>query len=483
MQQSQRGVYLELINYRQVMDRLPTPPVIVNQDIEHGTIAGKIELDRLIRTTYDGDALSIIPSCECGFLNSAQHRHVICPECKTPCETATEKPIQSKLWLRAPAGVRALMNPIAWLVLDEAFTVGGVSVLQYLTRPDYVISNDKSLVHRLRGANIVRGWNAFVDNFDHYIALLYSLDIYKPFRNGQTRDYVGEFIQQNRHLIFTEFLPIPNKLAIVAERTDVGTYSDESTANVQEAVLTILALDETSGGSSMRVKENATSRCIAQLAAYYDLQFKLSIGKKEGWNRKHIFGTRSPHTGRGVISSLTENHDYDEIHVPWAFAIALFELDILGKLMRLGYAPDDANLVVISAISGNDPITFTLMEKILDELITEHPLGKIPVVFQRNPSLARLSAQCLFITKVKKDPAINTISMGINVVKGPNADFDGDELNLLRIPDGYFLEGLSRLAPHLGVLDLQVPRSTNRENSMHGPLVATTSNWLYGRRA
>lgn len=59
---------------------------------------------------------------------------------------------------------------------------------------------------------------------------------------------------------------------------------------------------------------------------------------------------------------------------------------------------------------------------------------------------------------------------------------DGDELNLLRIPDGYFLEGLARLAPHLGVLDLQTPRTTNRENSMHGPLVATVSNWLYGRR-
>lgn len=58
---------------------------------------------------------------------------------------------------------------------------------------------------------------------------------------------------------------------------------------------------------------------------------------------------------------------------------------------------------------------------------------------------------------------------------------DGDELNLLRILDLKFLEGLSRLAPHLGVLDLQKPRTSNRENSMFGPMVATVSNWLYSQ--
>lgn len=419
-EQQQRGVYLELVNYAQVMDRLPTPPIIVNRDLRHGTVAGKTELDRLIRTCYDGDVLSIVPACECGNLTTAQHRNEVCEVCGTVCTSAADRPIDSNLWIQAPSGVKALMNPVAWLVLDAAFTVSGVSVLQYLTRPDYPVPNEKSVVHRLRNAGVVRGWNSFVENFDYYISLLYKLDIYKPFRNGVTRDYVGEFIQLNRHLIFTQHLPIPNKLAIIAERTDVGTYSDGSTANVQEAVLTILAIDETPGGSSMRVKENATVRCVTQLASYYDLQFKLSIGRKEGWYRKHVFGTRSSHTGRCVISSLTENHDYDEIHVPWAFAIALFELDIIGKLIRMGYSPDEANLVIVSAVSGNDPITFTLMEKIVDGLIAESPLGKIPVVFQRNPSLARLSAQCLFITKVKKDPAVNTISMGINVVKGPN---------------------------------------------------------------
>ncbi len=100
------------------------------------------------------------------------------------------------------------------------------------------------------------------------------------------------------------------------------------------------------------------------------------------------------------------------------------------------------------------------------------------MIVQRNPSLDRLSAQCFFITYVKKDPNINTVSMSVMTLKGPNADFDGDELNMLLILDQYFYGGLCRLAPHHGVHDLQVPDKIARLNGLPGPVVSTIAHWL-----
>jgi hypothetical protein len=62
------------------------------------------------------------------------------------------------------------------------------------------------------------------------------------------------------------------------------------------------------------------------------------------------------------------------------------------------------------------------LDNLLKELIAESPEGKIPIILQRNPTLVRLSAQHLYITKIKTDPDINTTSMSVLALKGPNAD-------------------------------------------------------------
>ena len=58
----------------------------------------------------------------------------------------------------------------------------------------------------------------------------------------------------------------------------------------------------------------------------------------------------------------------------------------------------------------------------MNELIAEAPNQRIPVIFQRNPTLHRGSAQLLYITKVKKDPRDITISLSVLVLSAPNAD-------------------------------------------------------------
>ena len=120
-----------------------------------------------------------------------------------------------------------------------------------------------------------------------------------------------------------------------------------------------------------------------------------------------------------------------------------------------------------------------LLDELFKELINESPAKSIPVILQRNPTLVRLSAQYLRVTKIKIDPSDNTISLSVLVLKGPNADFDGDALNGMLILDEEMNKSLKRLAPHLGVLDLDKPRSISKNIVLHSPVLSTISNWMY----
>lgn len=408
-----KGVYLQFVNFQEEMSRLTTPPQFVN-DIDTTTTAGRERLDNLIRTNYNGDSLSILPSCECCATTGEHLRNTRCPECGTLVTSVTEKPIESTMWIRAPEGVRSLMNPMFWTIITNAFTSSGLSIIEWICLPNYQAPNDRhGVIQRLQSFGIQRGWNNFVDNFDSIMDTLFN-NFLKP--NDPQRRELPLLISLNRHLVFTPYLPVPNRLAFITERTTVGIYADSTIKSAIDAVRTICNIDESYGGTTQLVRENRTVKMIMQLAGYYRDQHKTVIGKKEGWFRKHIFGTLSSYTGRCVISSLSNAHDYEELHIPWSYAISLFSIHLKGKLMRLGHTPKEAGKLLITASSVYDP----LVDQLLQELIDEAPFKGIPVIFQRNPSLDRLSAQAFYITKVKKDPNINTVSISTMVLKGPN---------------------------------------------------------------
>lgn len=421
-----KGVYLQFVNFQEIMDLLTTPPIFVN-DIDTSTIAGRERLDNLVRTNYNGDSLSILPSCDCGSLTGEYLRNTRCGNCNTLVTSVTEKPIESTIWIRTPEGVRSLMNPMFWTILNNAFTSSGLSLLQWICLPSYPVPNDRhGSIQKLQGLGISRGWNYFVDNFDEIFNVLLT-NFLKP--NDPLRNELRLLVTLNRHLIFTPYLPVPNRLAFITERTTVGTYADSTIKSAIDAVRTICNVDETYGGTTQLVRENRTVKTIMQLADYYQDQHKTVIGKKEGWFRKHIFGTLSTYTGRCVISSLSAAHDYEELHTPWSYTISLLSIHLKGKLMRLGFTPKEAGKRLILASNQYDE----LIDQLMQELIDESPFKGIPVIFQRNPSLDRLSAQAFYITYVKKDPNINTVSISTMVLKGPNADFDSSSLSLLSV--------------------------------------------------
>jgi len=85
----------------------------------------------------------------------------------------------------------------------------------------------------------------------------------------------------------------------------------------------------------------------------------------------------------------------------------------------------------------------------------------------------------MFITLVKTDPSIPTISLSILSVVGLNADFDGDQLNGTLSIDEYTANELKALAPHKSVFDLNAPRKVSKNLSIPKPVVSTIANFMH----
>jgi hypothetical protein len=175
-----------------------------------------------------------------------------------------------------------------------------------------------------------------------------------------------------------------------------------------------------------------------------------------------------------VISSITEPHEYDEIHIPWGIATSVLRIHVLNKLLKRGYDVNRAiEFINVHAQKYNKEL-----DDVFKELIAESPNRGIETISQRNPSLERGSVQLTRITKVKTDPNIPTVSISILIVKGLNADFDGDAINFSLAIDNYVADAYKNLEPHKSVFSLDEPFKVSSNLSMPKPVISTISNFI-----
>jgi hypothetical protein len=459
-------------------DGLKRVPQIVN-DYNESTKEEKLAFNKLIYTKYSGDLLSNLPTCECGELAGEYlvdpKNPVICPNCHTPVKPQIEQELQPMIWIRKPNGVQQLINPIVWTMLRDRFTKSNFEVVRWMCDTTYKPPGKipANVLDPVLALNYKRGYNNFVENFDNVIKALFEL---KPFRlrKGEV-DPLQTLLRVQRDCVFSDYLPLPNRALLVIEETNVGTYVDPTIVGAIDAIRTMTNIDSPLSSHNVRTKENRTIKTIAQIAEFYEGLHRTTLAKKEGVFRKHVFGTRSHFSFRAVISSLTDKHRYDELHIPWGIGVSVFRLHLKNKLFRRGFTPNQADAFLNKHAQLYNPE----LDLLFQELIAESPYPGIPVVFQRNPSLERGSAQAMFITKVKTDVDVPTVSLSILSVKGFNADFDGDQLNGTLSLDHMTAEELRALAPHKSIFGLDDPYAVSGNASMPKPVVATIANFVH----
>ena len=414
LQQALRGVYLDVEDIDEYFHSLSSRPVIANE-WSTDDVSSRAELNDLLMTRYDTESLEATPTCECGHTTVPG---IICQDCGTEAIVPAEKPIESKVWIKAPDGVLGLINPTVWNILSKLFKKDNNDILTWLVDPYYRPPSPRSeWLRLLSDAGVERGLNYFIANFDAIMEILLSVNGFTSLKKAELAR-TKQWIAQNRHKFFPQHLPIPCKITFIIESLDIGApRADLRMRDALDAMRTIQGLySGIDTQPSLQLKEARAAKASIQLASFYFQQYKHNLSSKGGWFRRHVFGSRPAFSFRAVITSISRPHRYDDCHLPWSLAISLFKMHLHNKLAKLGYTPKQATqFITDSMIKYNDK-----MSELLDQLIAEAP-GRGPVVvLQRNPSLQRLSAQRLFVTAIIKDPDINAMCLSVLVLKGPN---------------------------------------------------------------
>ncbi len=420
------GVSLKLVNHEHDFVSSATASAIVLNDLDDSSEEQRSQINRTIYT-IQGDVFSNIPSCECGETTDAYNLGVKCGQCGTIVRRKIEAKLEPLVWIRAPNNVRPFMNPKFWQMLTEWFSKSGFSVLHYLTDPRYEghgKTNDQNksrIVTDLQNRDITgRGWNYFHDNFDKIVEALFTLaSVRKAGKKQADYEPLYQLIKKERNSVFTQYLPMPNKALLVIEESDGRKKREKNIDLVINAMRLMTGIDVETKITTQKSREVRVVRVLDYLSDFYK-DFDKANAAKEGIWRKHVMGTRSHFASRCVISSLTGDHQYFELHFPWGAAVAMLRYHILNKLER---KTNWNSLKAINFLNKHALEYHPLLDEIMQELIKETPYEGIPVIHTRNPVLGYGSTQLMFITKVKTDVEDNTVGTSILAVVPWNLDF------------------------------------------------------------
>ena len=495
------GTHLGLENYNELFASITTEPIIVNKLLDTLENERKNFDENFFVTYTDTDLMDTIPKCPCTHTRGQHHidrrgKGTICKKCRMPVQAVLNKPIEPIIWVEKPEGVDALINPQAWRLLSEFYSLSNNSnqrfnIIKYLTNTDYRPNRVQHgrwmdyLDDMLKDMKAERGLNTFYWHFDEIIGKISEIPKFTSTKDKKEKlRKMMIFIAMYRKNIFADQIPIHNKTILVIENTRYGTYMDTTLKTIIDAVRNIAGIDSDIKGFSISQKENRSSKLSESLSEFGEDYEKSFLAGKPGLIRKHVYATRCWYSFRAVINSLTEPHHHDELHMPWPLAVTTFRMHLMGKLMTRGYGYNDAS----AYLNYHTYIFNPLLDELFDELISESPYELsptielsivngvrtprrledgsydatdneykprrgIPCVFGRNPSMYRTSIQRMFVTKIKKDPKIMSISYPIISVAGPNADFDGKQ----RLPSLNFSNCWKSL---IALLPLRVARQS-----------------------
>lgn len=410
------GTYFDVENFDDLFNGLINPPIILN-DLSTSTEDDKDNINKLITTKYvDTDLLSNEPSCECGELTGGYNLSMICSNCNSAVTEPFEQELKPLVWLRSPHGVNGLINPDIWSMLKDEFKKSDFNFIEWMTNTDYTPTTARPPeVDELANNGVIRGYNNFINNFFHYIDLLYRLPYFKE-KDGPSSLRI--LLNNKKDCIFSTYLPLPNKSLLIIEDNANKVYIDKMAIGAIDAIRTFGTIDDPLYGYKIRQKENRTVKTIDKLAAFYKNIYGTMLAKKGGIIRKHIFGSRNHFSARAVIVSNTDAHAYDELYLGWSLAVTMLGVHIKNKLFRRGFTPNMANSFLQQYTNKYNED----LDNIFNELLAESKDGCFWVTWNRNPSLGRGSIQRLKVTRIKKDPNDTTVTMSILDTAAFNAD-------------------------------------------------------------
>lgn len=428
------------------------PSTHVLNDIDFSDADYPEQLSELILSK--ASEVDFISTCECGNLSGNFYDGEICPKCHTPVTNEMNHnggnyPIRT--WIKAPEELKyGWISPVPYMWLERWTSYNGRSskdrtkIQAYVrdlidpTRPIPPFM-EKWVTERIEATGTPRGFNFLYENFDRFIQSM----IYEApptfIRKAMTSNLFKAIMLYKDEMWVKQFPILFNSLhAIIGSEGSVTNrkrYVDSTVRHVFQAASDLSQIEHRMDMNTISDKayNSGVFRVYQNMMSYYnDIQLKHQSGKT-GLPRKHLFGARHHLSARTLISPIAGEHYLDEIHLSWECSVNLFRPHLIGRLIyEFGMTPRDAYSKHHAALQTFDPDIYAL----LNRFIKESPFDRgVPILVCRNPSVHYLSVQLMFLGKVKTDPADKTMGISARNTSGFNADYDGDEMNLLVIPE------------------------------------------------
>ena len=467
------SLFQRQIDFNKMVRELPFTPIIVN-DLNMVTEEDQKLVEELIVTTFNGDKVTLLPTCQCGKTKGVFSKVTHCDVCHTEVKSQMTSDVFSDLWFRAPKGVDTLIVPHYWIRIKDLLSRPRFCLMTYLTNTAYMPSdkNPEIIGLLIRAGITKRGLNYFTQNL---YGILEAVAAMPRFKTKQEAIYeLLADMRNNPEKVFSQYIPLPNKSMMVIESNNLGIYIDKWVLDAKSAIKMMVGIDK-----NVFVKniENRTSKSMDALAAVYYLYIEQNLKPKTGLLRKHTGPTRTVFSCRNVLISETGPHHYEDLSIPWCSATVTFSTLIMNKLLKRGYSLNQAKGLLTTHLHQYHKDIDQCFDEILEESKQSDVNGMTNVV-GRNPSMLVGSTQTKKLTKIYRDPLNRAIGTSILSVKAMNADHDGDFVTVVFCMDKQMAEVVQPLRLETSVYAFNKPYQVAGLMALPKPNVASAANWL-----
>lgn len=169
-------------------------------------------------------------------------------------------------------------------------------------------------------------------------------------------------------------------------------------------------------------REAILYRIQQDLDKLWELSFA-AIDKKGGIIKDQLEGGRMNYTARNVIIPDSELRD-DEIGLGYTTFLEVYKPELIGLMKQVyNISYQEANSLWTDAQMSFSQEVYELMQYMLTH-------RSCIVTIDRNPSINYGSMMAMKIVKVSNDITDNCMKLPIGILPKPNADFDGDIMNI-----------------------------------------------------
>ena len=358
-----------------------------------------------------------IASCNCGHLSGNYYQGTKCPQCGSNCEQSLFNSIYNDMWLEIPPIMRPVLNPQAFRILSNWFGRSARRPTLYaildMTQPSEPIVGTPFFS--------AMGFNWFYDNFNTIMEYYYY---HHPSKNKRTTSlFIQKFIEKAGPAIWTTRLPILSKIVQpIARQSDGVRYVDPTLRSLMDAIFTlssILLSEKMMKFSNDHIERNFF-KVYQEFINYSNVIQTERLPKKPSLLRKHVFGTRYHMTGRSVIVPIVTPHDMDEIYLPWKLGTVMYKYHIISVLINHYHmTPLEAYNKISKAINLYDHD----IDLIMQGLIKNCPYKGLPILINRNPTLKIGGIQLAFVTKIK--PSLKSNPLPVITDNGDTDNSEG----------------------------------------------------------